>query len=835
METNKKKVTDLIALNRRNFIKLLVGGAVGINLTPLPWKLTDDIAIWTQNWSWVPVPPVGEFTRANSVCTLCPGGCGIEVRKVGNRAVKIEGRTDYPVNPGGICPLGAGGLQLLYNEDNRFTGPMKRVGPRGAGEFAKITWDEALKELTDRISGLRAQGRPEAIAAVDGNPSRSSMAQLIQRFLRAVGSPNYTTIPRAEDIYALANRLMMGNAGPMAYDLENADFILSFGCGLIEGWGSPGRVMDAWRLWHSGDDKSKSTRIVQVDSRASNTASKADQWLAARPGTDGALALGLAHVILQKGLYNSEFIDHFTFGFEDWTSSDGKAHKGFKTFMLEEYTPQAVSKITGIDAQTIVSVAENFAKAKAPVALFGKGKGNLGGSLFECMAIQALNALLGRINRPGGVLIHDALPLNTWPETEEDEVARTGLRRPRLDHAGTAAYPFSESLIHNMAEEIIASSGTAVDTLMVFSANPVHSLPDNGLFKTALAKIPFIVSFSPYKDDTAFMADLILPAHTYLEKTQDIAWPAGLQYPLYGMSKPVVDPLYDTRDSGNVLIEMAKSIGDSVESAFPWDDFEGALKARVKGLFEAEPGLTRYDGSSPVWKDLAGQRGVRADYGSFDDLWEKLKNGGMWYRPTHHFGNWGSLFKTPTGRFEFFSAAIETAVREAAQGDASKKALQDMGVKALGDGALMPHYEANEVPSEIRKSYPLVMVPYELINLSSDWLPNPHFLNKTLFDHQLRKNESFADINPLTADEYHLAQGDRMIIESAKGTLAVRVNIFEGAMPGVVFLPLGLGHAAYDEYQRGKGANPNEIIDAGKDPLSGQTAWWKTRVKIAKV
>ena len=116
-------------LNRRNFIKFLVGGAAGIGATPLPWKLTDDIAIWTQNWPWVPLPPVGEFTHVKSVCTLCPGGCGIKVRKAGERAVKIEGRTDYPVNPGGICPLGMGGLQLLYNEDIRFTSPMKRTGP----------------------------------------------------------------------------------------------------------------------------------------------------------------------------------------------------------------------------------------------------------------------------------------------------------------------------------------------------------------------------------------------------------------------------------------------------------------------------------------------------------------------------------------------------------------------------------------------------------------------------------------------------------------------------------------------------------------------------------
>ena len=145
----------------------------------------------------------------------------------------------------------------------------------------------------------------------------------------------------------------------------------------------------------------------------------------------------------------------------------------------------------------------------------------------------------------------------------------------------------------------------------------------------------------------------------------------------------------------------------------------------------------------------------------------------------------------------------------------------------------MPHYEA--APSDVDKEkYPLRMVPYGLINLSSDWLPNPPFLKKTLFDHQLMKNESFAEINPKTAAEHKLQQGDRVIIQSPKGEVKVRVNLFHGAMPGAVYLPMGLGHTAYDDYQRGQGVNPNEIMDGGKDPLSGQTVWWDTHVRIVK-
>ncbi len=835
MEFNKKDLFKRIEFNRRNFIKLMVGGAVGINITPLPWKVTDDIAIWTQNWPWVPVPPTGEFSHERSVCRLCPGGCGIEVRKVDERPVKIEGRTDYPVNPGGICPLGAGGLQLLYNENNRFTGPMKRIGPRGLGQFAPITWDEAIKELSDRVTRLRQEGRPEALAVVDGHPSDSSMALLIERLLKAVGSPNYVRIPSSEDTYAMANRMMMGNGGTAAYDLENADYVLSFGAGLIEGWGSPGRMIHAWGIWHDTPLKGK-TKTVQIESRASNTASKADQWVAPLPGTEAALALGMSHVIIRQGLYDAEFIQNQTFGFEDWVSANTKDHQGFKSLVLEKYSPAKVAQITGLDQQEIVSLAIAFAKAKAPIAVCGKGKGTLNGNLLEYMAVQSLNALKGNINKPGGVLVLDPLPLSPWPEPELDAVAQAGHQKARLDQAGTPRNPFSQSLINLFAEAVFESPDSPVDTLLVFLGNPAYTLPDGGRFDHALKKIPYIVSFSPYQDETAYMADLILPDHTYLEKMDDAVCPPGLQYPLYTVSRPVVAPLYDTRHSGDVIIQVAKAQGGSVESAFPWKNFEASLKARAQGLFDSEEGgWTGYDESRPAWKETLGTGSVKKDDASFDEMWRKIKSSGFWYRPKPRFEGQQNPFQTPTGRFEFFSSKMELAVKALAEetGGSVESALKEMGIAVKGDEAFMPHYEP-PATSVDPKTYPLRMMPYELINLSSGWVPNPPHLKKTLFDNQLRKDESFAEINPKTAAEYRLEQGDRVVIESPKGALQVRVNLFEGAMPGVVYLLLGLGHTAYDAYQRGQGVNPNKIIDSGKDPVSGQAVWWETRVRMRK-
>ncbi|VBB41897.1 Molybdopterin oxidoreductase [uncultured Desulfatiglans sp.] len=806
-------------LDRRNFIKLMVGGAVGLQVTPLPWKITDDIAIWTQNWPWVPVPAKGAFDHETSVCSLCPGGCGIEVRKVDERAVKVEGREDYPINPGGLCPLGMGSLQLLYNEDIRFTGPMKRVGPRGAGVFQDISWDEALEILSSRVNVLRRNNRPEAVAAIDGNPVESTASLLIQRLMQTIGSPNYLRVPSFEDTDRMVNLLMQGVDGPVAYDLENADFILSFGCGLLEGWGAPGRILGLWGKWHDRENKHKPT-VVQVESRASNTASKADQWVAAAPGTEAALALGIAHVIIKDGLYDREFIEQKTFGFHPWNAADWKEHQGFQGLVLSEYTPRKVQEITGVPADRIVSLARSFAKAKAPVAIWGKGKGDLNGSLYESMCVHSLNALVGNINKPGGVLVLDRLPLKQLPEAPLDPTAEAGLKKTPVGAAAAEDTPFAANLLTRFNEALSAGGPSPVELLMVFGANPAFTMPDGGSMRRALKAVPFIVSFSPFRDETAFMADLVLPDHMGFEKWSEIIQPRGVQYPLYGLGKPVVKPLYQTQEAGETILKLARKLDKAVQEAFPWKTFEDIMAYRAEGLFEAGAGLVRYKPAQPPWgwKPFAEPA---AGFKSSKDMWQKIKASGLWYQPLDHQRAAMTTFKTPSGQFEFYSTRLEMK-------------LKDLNKAPSSDLVCMPHFAPSSPPSDSSR-YPLTMVPYDMVNLVSSWLPNPPFLNKTLFPEQLRKDASYAEIHPDTAKAYGLKQDDLVRVESAAGEVRVRVCLFEGAMPGVVYLPFGLGHTAYDEFSRNKGVNPNDIITAGADPLSGLPVWWKTPVQLNKV
>jgi len=203
---------------RRSFLSLIIGGAAGTAFSPLPWKLIDDASIWTQNWPWTSVPEDGEVSHVNSVCTLCPGGCGITVRKVNNRAIKIEGMKGHPVNNGGICVLGVSGLQLLYGP-TRVKTPLKRVGARGEGKWEKISWDEAIAEVVKKLVSLRKEGKSHTVASISGS-DRGTVANLLGRFLTAYGSPNFIRTPSIQDSYELTAHLMQGGQDQVGFDLK---------------------------------------------------------------------------------------------------------------------------------------------------------------------------------------------------------------------------------------------------------------------------------------------------------------------------------------------------------------------------------------------------------------------------------------------------------------------------------------------------------------------------------------------------------------------------------------------------------------------------------------
>ncbi|MFH2220157.1 MAG: menaquinone reductase molybdopterin-binding-like subunit QrcB [Pseudomonadota bacterium] len=587
-------------IDRRSFLSFVIGGAAGTALSPLPLKLMDDSSIWSQMWPWTPVPQDGEATYVNSACTLCPGGCGITVRKIGKRAVKIEGMKGHPVNNGGICVLGLSGLQLLYGP-MRVKTPLKRVGERGQDRWERISWDAAVAEVVQKLDELKSKGESHTVGCISG-PDRGTVPLLFERFLAAYGSPNLMRTASFEDAYALTFRFMQGVQAFPGFDFENADFIVSFGSGILDGWGSPVRMFRVSSHLHETGGE-----IVQIEPRLSNTAAKAHQWVPIKPGTEADLALGLAHVILKNSLYKTDFVYTHTTGFDDW-----------RWQVLDKYAPDQVAATTGIDKETIMILAKRFAGASKPLAICGQGRGATPGSLKVYLAVHALNALVGNINKAGGV----------WPVPEPDYLSGLKLEPPaampaeRIDGAGTPAYPFSQSLLNRLPAAVISGKPYPMNALLVTGENPLYTMDDSKTVREAFAKIPFIVSFSSYMDETAQFSDLILPNHMYLERYQDVPSPAGLQKPIVGFSKPVVEPQFNTKHAGDAIILIAKGLGGDTAEAFPWDNYEACLEEAL------------------------------------GDKWDTLLEEGFWTDTEFQAPGWGEAFTTASGKFEFVNSGM---------------------------------------------------------------------------------------------------------------------------------------------------------------------------------
>lgn len=548
-------------IDRRSFLALGMGTTVGMTFTPLPWKLTDDLSIWTQNWSWTPVPEDGDATYDHSVCTLCPGGCGIMVRKINNRIVKIDGLPAHPVNRGGLCALGLSGPQLLYGPD-RVKGPMKRAGKRGEGKWTPLSWDEAIAEVVDRLKSLAADGRTEALACVC-DTDRGTVPQLFRRLLALFGSPNVMTTPSMYDSYAILIRTMQGISGSVdiGFDVEHADFILSFGSGIIEGWGSPVRMMRANSQW-----KKTNVQTIQVEQRLSNTAAAANGLFAVKAGSEADLALGLAAVIIKEKRYDAGITETLSTNFSE-----------FSALVLNDYTPDAVAEKTGVAPDHIVRLARDFSrKGSKPLAICGRGKGETAGGMREFMAVHCLNALMGRINAPGGVW-NVAFP--DYIDWAEDPAVVDALKgKQRVDGAGSEAYPDTRSLLSRLPDILLESKEAPVQVLFVSEANPCYTLSGTKRVREAFEKIPMIVSFSSRMDETADLADLILPDHSYLERYQDVPVRAGLTRPLIGLTRPMVQPVYDTMHTGDVILKIAAGLGGAVAAGFEWKNYQDCLK-----------------------------------------------------------------------------------------------------------------------------------------------------------------------------------------------------------------------------------------------------------------
>ncbi len=813
-------------IERREFLKLLAGATSGMmlsgyafnKLTPVGQAYTD----WPERIErWVP-----------SVCLQCSGGCGLMARVVDGNVVKLEGNPLHPVNRGRLCPLGHAGLQLVYNPD-RIKTPMKRVGGKGSTQWVSIGWDEAINLLAERLGELRERGQPHSLIVLDGRPT-GLMGALWERFCQAYGTPNH--LPTDEpDGMRIAHRFMQGLDQLFGYDLENANYILSFGCQLLDGWRSPVQLARTYGYLRQ-ERPGPRAKLIQIERRLSPTAARSDEWIPIRPGTEGALALGIAYVLIREELYDRRFIEQYTFGFDDWTDARGQHHKGFRRLVLERYRPENVSAITGVPVDTLIRIAKQFATTRPAVAIGGAEATLHSNGAFNALAIHALNALVGNLDLPGGVLIGEEIPFKRWPPINSDAVAREGRRRPRLDRAEGDA-PWLDTLpLEALGERILNGTPYEVQAVFLYASNPVFSTPTSARFAEALERVPLVVSFASFMDESTAYADLILPDHTYLEKWQDGPAPPLSGVPTLGVAQPVIEPLYETRHTGDVILALARRMGETLAAAFPWTDFKEVLMFSVRGCYEARYGRVFSESFEGAFIRQLQERGWWIpQFSSFEAFWEELVKRGGWSGLFHEYGKWGHIFRTPSKRFEFYSQRLkaELEARAERRGQPLDALLEELNITARGDEVFLPHYEPARFAGD-ESQYPFHLNPFHVLVLNSGSGANLPWMQEIVGLHVHVKWDSWLEIHPETARKLGIADGDWVWVESPYGKVRIRAKLYPGSMPEVVNIPLGLGHTASGRWASGRGVNPYALIGPAADRLGGLPARYATRVKISK-
>ena len=800
--------------SRRTFLQLL-GGTAGATvvakgqITSKVSDAADDLKRWATP----------EEVMVPSICQQCPGGCGLMVRTLDGEVAGVAGNQYHPVNRGSVCPKAFGGLQLLY-DPNRIKGPLARAGERG--KFRSIGWDEALAMVVSRLSDLRAKNLSHTVAILGGQ-YRGYRDILWRRFAESYGTPNYIRVRCfSPEKPALAHHFMQGVTEPLGYDLADAQFVLSFGAGLLESWLGPVHNSRAFARLRRSSERPRGL-FVQVDPRRSPTASKADRWISIVPGTDGILALGIANAMIREGLYDQDFVEQHTFGFEDWLDSSGQQHLGFKNLVLREYGLLTVSASTGVPVKSILEIARNLGTLKPAIVIGERGPVYGPDDLHTRMAIHSLNALVGNIGVAGGLRIQGQLPLAPLPTIRQDAAAKQGTAQPRIDGAGEKQYLLVSDAPQRLAERIASGNPYPVNTLFLFATNPLANHPAKEALATALNKVPFIVSFSPFLDESSAMADLILPDHTYLERWQDDQVTHLAGFTCFSIAPPAAAPLHQTRNSADVLLQVAQALGGPMTENFPWKKFEELLKLGAQGLYDSSRGYVVSAPAEEALRKVLERQGYWVpEFKDYDAFWNGLLQRGAWWDPTGLPVGTKALLKTSSGKFEFYSTAlkqlVDKAVKQEGETDSFLSTLSDKSEDLLFLPAVTLHRATQT------ESFSLRLNTYRLMSRPMGGGRDQPWLLEQPAVHLRASWESWVEIHPKTAADLGIKEDDWVWVESPKGHIKLHAKLYPGTRPDVVHIPL-FG---------GEGPNPNDLIANETDTLKGFGLLNKTQVRIRR-
>lgn len=570
-------------LTRRVFLRTSILGAAGLALGTQFDKLLHAFEKDGDLYSFQQA--IRPFTLIPSVCLQCQAGCGLLGMVVDDELIGVLGNPQHPNNKGGICARAIAGVNLTYDPE-RILYPLRRKKERGGNQWERISWQEALREISSRVGELRSKGQPQRLVVQIGVDDGATPAK---NLLKKIGPPTLIDDLNLRDLNRQkGHELVWGEEAGVA-DVAHSQTILNFGSNPYESHESyipfVQRLISA-RVNHQA-------RLITFDVRLSNTAGRSDEWYPVRPGTDMAVILAMCKQILDRGLADKPFLTR-------WTNLSPDQILSY----LAPYSPQMAEKESGIPAEEIVRVANDFATFRPSVAFCGSGLTHQRSGTYHQMAILLLNALVGNIDQKGGYLL------------------------PKRFHLEESEIPSTASGIDFLIDEEKRPAGF----YLTYLSNPVYADPSGKRIAEILRDervVPFYVAADTHLTETSLLADVILPVATQFERWGLDSRQALDGVPYVSLCQPLLKPRGETVSFSHLLGLIAKRVEKDLQL-----DEKSYIRAQLKKVkgFEGTDGIKRLE-KEGFWVDP----GLRPSYES--------------YRPAG--------FKTPSRKMELYSSKLK--------------------------------------------------------------------------------------------------------------------------------------------------------------------------------
>lgn len=794
-----------------------------------------------------------DVTKVPGMCQLCSTICGIVGIVKDGRLIKVEGNPNDPNSRGHLCARGQAALNHQYHPE-RLLYPLKRVGERGEGKWKRITWDEALDEIAEKLKAVRDSGKPEEFAFHQG---RQRSKDALKRFLDAFGtSTQLSHRSLCSGNRRAANLTYLWESDWDLNDVENSKYILNFGSNVFEA--HQGHIPFVNRVQKGRFEGG--AKLVTFDVRLSNTAGGSDEWFAPFPGTDGAIALAMSHVILAEGLHDQAFL-------ETWTNvsiDELREH-------LKSYTPEWAQPVSGVAASDIRRIAIEFAKA-APAAttICNRGSSAHLNGFYNDRAIGLLNAVVGSVGKKGGWC---------WsPWGGLDPVVKTPAMPPRAKTHSVLEdppeYPLANVWRRMRVGEIVylylLQGRAKLQAYMTYNLDAPITWPEESMTQQVLSDeklINFHVCINAFYNETAHFADIVLPWSTYLERWDLDARGGYNLRPYVGLRSPMVKPLGQSKDVREFFPELARRIGGGMEEWYPENDVREYMESWASNVPEnpetGKAGLERLLDEG-VWE--ADREPFYEPYNqplSEDELQgSQVDDEGVITKEGVGIGLMvdGKAvrgFKTPSRKFEVRSAFVADIGKN--------KDCSDL-IARSGVTKTSNRHETHEGNDLVIDAMPTWFQPEELQDLDDNelvmtsfkwnvhnhgrtmnlkWLAeivhsNPAWLNPQTAESLGLKNGDWIEVTSYFSKEVekqspHLRRDDLPLERGRRKVSSMRVPIvtMEGIHPRVIAMSNSCGHTQYTSVAQAKKEAPDASSLAGcdtktyADPDWQRNMWWE--------